>query len=144
MLSSHFICRGYPKHLIVQAIDKCLKLNRDDLLNQDLLKQQNKSTKIDNTGDTFHCITTHNPQNPKIKSVIQTNWELLQKTKTTRHLENARLIFGLRRNKNLSDQLVKASTRTPNSNRSYVDNHPCNRPSSCRYCSRLDTSGKVT
>ena len=148
MLSTHFIRRGYPKRLVVQAIDKCLNLNREDLLNQDLLKQQkNNSTENKNIGrkdgDTFYCITTHNPQNPNIKSVIKNHWDLLQKTKTTRHLDDAKLIFGLRRNKNLSDQLVKASTRTIVRNRSFVDKHPCNRPSSCRYCCRLNTSGTV-
>ena len=103
MLSTHFIRRGYPKHLIIQAIDKCLRLNREDLLIQDLLKQLKKTTdshtRGENKGDTFYCSTTHNPQNPNLKSIIQNNSELLQKTKTTRHLENAWLIFGLRRNK---------------------------------------------
>ena len=135
MLLTHFIRRGYPKHLVLAALKKCIILNRNDLLNKDLLKEENKNTitpKLKAEGsNTFYCITTHNPQNPPIKTVVKSNWDLLQKTKTTRHLQDAQIIFGLRRNKNLSDQLVRASTRTLTTKGHHVEDHQCNHPNTC-------------
>ena len=154
MLSTHFIRRGYPKHLILRSLKKSLELDRDSLLNKEVLSgtppnttnsqhtwgSQNSQT---NSGPSVYSITTHNPLNPPIKEIIKENWPLVQKTKTTRHLEDARLIFGLRRSKNLSDQLVRASTRTTHKG-SYISEHPCTRPSVCKYCPKLNKTGKIT
>ena len=38
MLCSHFVRRGYPKHLVRLAYERSLSLNRDELLNKELLK----------------------------------------------------------------------------------------------------------
>ena len=89
------------------------------------------------SGLTFYCITTHNPANPPVKEIVTENWNVIQKTKTTRHLQDATLIFGLRRSKNLSDQLVRASTRTLKKGK-YITDHPCNRPSMCKFRPRLN------
>ena len=63
------------------------------------------------------------------------------KNKTTRTILDAKIIFGRRRNKNLSDQLI----RTPTSSKPLIDRNEsnCNRLESCRYCSKLNTSGKI-
>ena len=148
MLSSHFIRRGYPKHLVESAYNRSLALNRDDLLNKELLKStsvgnNNTSPQHKNNTDTFYCITTHNPRNPPIHEIINTNWEVLQKTKTTRDIFDSKIIFGLRRNKNLSDHLVRASTKTNKVKQTYISTHPCNRPQLCRYCPRLNHSGEI-
>ena len=95
----------------------------------------------------FYCVTTHNPRNPPIRDIITQNWEILGKTKTSRpHLESE-IIFGLRRNKNLLDHLVRASTSTKTNDETpvrRVDIRPCNRTSSCRYCPLLNVSGSFT
>ena len=139
MLITHFIRRGYPKHLVSGALEKADNLNRDDLLNKETLKKHTDQT---NT-QKFYCVTTHNPQNPPLRQIITSNWDILGKTKTTRPLLDSEVIFGLRRNKNLSDHLVRASTSTltdgvPEKN---VDTRLCKRPNSCRYCPRLNRSG---
>ena len=148
MLCSHFVRRGYPKHLVKAAYEKSLALDRDDLLNKELLK----STSIGNTtatnqttnpSDTFYCITTDNPRNPPIREIINTNWGVLQKTKTTRDIFESKIIFGLRRNKNLSDQLVRASTKTTTQHETYISTHPCNRSNVCRYCPRINHTGST-
>ena len=69
------------------------------------------------------------------------NWELLQKTKTIRDIHDNKIIFGLRSNKNLSDQLVRASTRTDNAHISHASIHTCNCPQKCRYCPKINHSG---
>ena len=141
--------RGYPKHLIRSAYERSLSLDRDELLNKELLKSTSmdvSNTPTTNTttaSDTFYCITTHNPKNPPIREIIKTNWEILQKTKTAQDISESKIIFGLRRNKNLSDQLVKASTKTQTQHETYISTHPCNRPSQCRYCPKINRCGYV-
>ena len=71
------------------------------------------------------------------------NWQILGKSSGTRHLVDNTVIFGLRRNKNLSDSLVRASTRTIHDQTKHIESAPCKRPNSCRYCPRLNLSGKV-
>ena len=69
---------------------------------------------------------------------------MLQKTKTARDIYESKIIFRLRRNKNLSDHLVRASTKTNTQHQTYTSTHPCNRPSLCRYCPKIDHSGQTT
>ena len=66
----------------------------------------------------------------------------MEKSKTTRFLNDAKLIFGQRRNKNPSDHLVRASTKTRDSNTMHVTRNPCNRLKSCRYCPLINKTGK--
>ena len=68
---------------------------------------------------------------------------MLQKTKTTRNVYESKIIFGLRRNKNLSDQLVRASTKTDSNHTTFISTHPCKRPNGCRYCPKINISGHI-
>ena len=142
MLSTHFARRGYPKHLILSSLQRADSLVLEDLLNKQLLRNADLTpTRKNNSNDTFYCITTHNPLNPPIEDMVLKNWEILGKTKTTRTILDAKLVFGLRRNKNLSDHLVRAST----SDKSPEDQteSSCKRPTTCRYCCRINTTGHV-
>ena len=144
MLSAHFARRGYQRNLIRSALMRADLLERADLLNKQHLLKSNPiihPTNTDLERSTFYCITTHNPLNPPIQEVVLKNWEILGKTKTTRTILDAKIIFGRRRNKNLLDQLVHASTSSkPIEDRNVSS---CNRPSTCRYCCRINTSGKI-
>ena len=139
MLTTHFIRRGYPKHLVLGALERTDGLKRDNLLNKETLKN-NSDPK---SPQKFYCVTTHNPQNPRLRQIITSNWEILVKTKTTRPVLDSEIIFGLRRNKNLSDHLVRASTSTmaEGVTPKLVDERPCKRSTSCRYCPQLNKSG---
>ena len=128
------------KPLVLKALEKKDNLNRDDLLNKEILKDQTNH----NTTQKFYCVTTHNPQNPPIKDIITSNWDILGKTKTSRLLLESEIVFGLRRNKNLSDQLVRASTSTKQNDEKLVVARPCKEPTTCRYCPRLNTSCSFT
>ena len=101
MLTTHFIRRGYPKHLVLKALDKTDSLYREDLLNKETLKQPTNP----NTQQKFYCVTTHNPANPPIKEIITSNWEILGKMKTSRPLLESEIVFGLRQNKNLFEHI---------------------------------------
>ena len=139
MLTTHFIRRGYPKRLVLGALEKTDTLKRDDLLNKETLKKQSDAK----GPQKFYCVTTHNPLNPPLRQIITSNWDILEKTKTTRPLLDSEIIFGLRRNKNLSDHLVRAttSTKADDTTEKLIDVRPCKRPNSCRYCPQLDRSG---
>ena len=139
MLSTHFIRRGYPKHLVKGALERTDNLNRDDLLNNETLKKHSDPT----DPQKFYCVTTHNPLNPPLRQIVTSNWDILGKTKTTRVILDSEIIPGLCRNKNLSDHLVRASTSTQldGDTTKTVDIRPCKRPNSCRYCPRLNRSG---
>ena len=89
---------------------------------------------------SFYLVVTHNPANPPINEIVRKNWTLVEKSKTTRFLTDANLIFGTRRNKNLSDQLVRASTKTTQTN---LIPPICNRTKSCRYCPKINKSGTL-
>ena len=132
MLTTHFIHRGYPKHLVLEALERTDHLDRDELLNKETLKKPSDP----NCTQKFYCVTTHNPHNPPLRQIVTSNWEILGKTKTTRPLLDSPIIFGLRRNKNLSDHLVRTSTSTQiaGENEKLSDARPCKRSNSCRYC----------
>ena len=150
MLASHFIRRGYPSRLVETAMQKAELQDRDSLI----LKNIPKSTTSSNTNtgllaakepntSTFYLVNTHNPTNPPIREIVESNWPLLDKSKTTRFLTDAKLIFGQRRNKNLSDQLVRASTETTDPTKRNIDRNTCNRSKSCRYCPLIDKKGPL-
>ena len=142
MLTQHFLRRGYPKHLVLKALERTNLLKCETLINKETLKE----IRHEPENKKFYCVTTHNPLHPPIRDTITNNWELLGKTKTSGQLLDAEIVFGLRRNKNLSDHLVRASTSTKeNENQSKrIDLKPCNTPSTCRYCPLLNTSGSFT
>ena len=91
----------------------------------------------------FYLVNTHNPTNPPLKEIVQNSWPLLDKSKTTRSLNDVKLIFGQRRNKNLSDQLVRASTKTTDPKEKNTDRNPCKRNKTCRYCPLIDNTGPL-
>ena len=155
ILSSHFIRRGYTKKLILDALKRASELNREEILNNDYLRKSiadnNLMTNVPasnphgpkDDSKRFFCITTHNPLNPPIREIVSKNWQILGKSSGTRHLVDNTVVFGLRRNKNLSDCLVRATTCTIQNNTKHIENSPCKRPNTCRYCPKLNRSGKI-
>ena len=137
-LASHFIRRGYPKHLVKTALIRAELQDRTNLLKKE---RTVKATKEND--QSFYLVVTHNPKNPALRDIIKENWPLLNKSKTTRTITGANLVFGSRRNKNLSDLLVRASTKTQSSNIPNIERTPCQRQNSCRYCPILNRSGKI-
>ena len=142
VLATHFIRRGYPKHLVKAALIRAELQDRNSILNKQRDKTTPKTPETDKE-QSFYLVVTHNPKNPPVRDLISENWPLLNKSKTTRNINNANLIFGLRRNKNLSDHLVRASTKTLEDGKTNTERNPCQRPTSCRYCRILNKTGKI-
>ena len=141
MLLSHFIRRGYPITLVQNAMTKAELHNRDELIAKNAPSYQRTLRNPNSTEPKFYLVSTHNPANPPLRNIIEQNWPLLNKSKTTRTLGDAKIIFGQRRHKNLSDQLVRASTKTVTPSCMNIETNPCKRPKSCRYCPLIDRSG---
>ena len=110
MLAGHFKRREYPCPLVLNSLERAEKLDHKCLLDKQLLELPNPAHWNETSEKNFYCVTTHNPNNPPLRDIISKNWEILGKTKTTRPLLDTKIIFGLSRNKNLSDQLVRALT----------------------------------
>ena len=144
MLLSHFIRRGYPTKLVTEAMRKAELQDRDALIAQNAPLNHNTKRLVTETHNNFYLVNTHNPTNPNLRKIIEENWPLLNKSKTTRFLRDAKLIFGLQRNKNLSDQLVLASTRTIDHNIPNMVHNPCQRSKNCCYCPLLNRTGILT
>ena len=141
MLSSHFIRRGYPPKLVHAAMVKAEVQDRNALILKNAPSSTKKIRNRDQSDPTFYLVSTHNPANPPLRDIIETNWPLLNKSKTTRSLNDAKIIFGQRRNKNLSDQLVRASTKTQSTTNKTI--YRCKRSGKCRYCPLIDKSGHL-
>ena len=141
-LASHFIRRGYPKHLVTTALTRAELQDRTTLLNKHR-ETNNKAKTSQEDNQSFYLVVTHNPKNPPLRDIVHENWSLLNKSKTTRTLADANLIFGLRRNKNLSDYLVRASTQSTLTDMKNIERYPCQRPHKCRYCPIINKTGKI-
>ena len=128
--------------MVNTALTRAELQDRKHLLN----KQRDKAT-VDKPGTdqviSFYLVATHNPKHPPLRDIVQENWPLLNKSKTTRIITDANLIFGLSRNKNLSDYLVRASTKTRLQDITNTERNPCQRVTSCRYCPIINKSGKI-
>ena len=142
MLSKHFLRRGYPLELVLQAVLDVRRKDRSDLLQPKPPKDQSKNQ------DLF-LITTHQPGEHPLRTIVEDNWPLIGRTNTTECLFSNNIIFGQRRNKNLRDILVHAKTNnhTPKTRcKSDEAPNPMNKCTTkkCNYCPRLDRSGRIT
>ena len=135
--TNFFLIRGYPQHLLDKALQKAQNQNR-----QQLLSKIHTPSLSNTTSETqLFAITTFHPSFNGFKQTIRENWDLLQRSKSTRPLHNLNITFGLKRPKNLREHLVTATLK-PEHVPTTSKLQPCNR-TTCRYCPKLDTSSKI-
>ncbi len=128
--------RGYPTELLEESRQKARALDRNDLLKT---KDKTKSKK----DDRVPLIITHNPANPNMRAIIDKHWHLLQLCSKKEAFQEKPLI-SFRRNKNLSDYLVRAKcSRQEDRPRQNPNIHPCSTPWYCKYCPKK-SGGKQT
>ena len=130
MLSTHFLRRGYPKHLVENALLRAESLDRPTLISKNAPTTIPHQPNTNSKENCFYLVTTHKLANPPIRDIVEENWKLLSKSKTTRTLEDAEIIFGRRRNKNLADHLVRASTKIIEI-KNNLERNPCKRSRTC-------------
>jgi hypothetical protein len=145
MLCQHFHRRGYPLHLIEEAVIKVRRLNREDLLQTN---QNNSQQPVNTDLKTFYLISNYTPGNNPLRDIVTNNWPALGRTHTTEPLYSHNIIFGHRRNKNLRDLLVHAKLNPQTGTRVQANDapNPLNRCDTkrCNYCPILDRSGSIT
>ena len=90
----------------------------------------------------FSFVTTYNPGFKGLQKVVTKNWDILGKSCTTRSIHKSSILTAFRRPKNLKDYLVKAKLRQDKTDTVPVAKN-CLRPSSCRYCPKLNTDGRI-
>jgi hypothetical protein len=143
ILAKSFVARGYPSHLIEEAMIQVRRLDRTELL-----KTSTKSK--EDTNSNFFLVTTFSPHSNPVKDIVQENWTILGKTNTTSPLYSKEIIFGHRRNKNLRDILVRAKLPEKQnkprltSEDPITPQHSCIAIRQCRYCPTLDHTGSIT
>lgn len=145
MLCTHFLRRGYPEKIVLSALDRALKKDRNSLLeykpkHEEILESNNYSKKR----DTKRIIILHRNSQPRESTPPwHCHGELGMATEI---LGNQGLLlpitFATRRNKNLKDMLVRASTTTKSKPKApHVVRFPCNEPGTCNHCPRINKSG---
>ena len=100
-LSLHFLRRGYPEELILEAAILARQLDRSLLL-QTVEKELNKDS------DNIFLITTFHPSDHTIREIVHNNWDILGQSTHTEYIYKKKLVVGYKRPKNLRDTLVHA------------------------------------
>ena len=136
-MSQNFINRGYPPDLIHSSLTRAQNHDRQTLLSPKTIASQPQ------TKQPFFAISTFHPSFTAYKRTIQTNWDTLSRSLSTRRMFDTPITFGYRRPKNLREHLVHAKLPS-------IDAHD-NRPKICppkpctkrRYCQTIDKSSSI-
>ena len=141
-MSKNFIRADYPPKVIRDAFDKVYHSDRMLLLNP-----IPKEEPTDEESDKTFLITTYHPNFRECDKIVERNWDLLDKSSSTRPLLKLNMIIkGNRRAKNLRDILVRAPLprTTPVRDKPVISlkktTNYCSKPH-CQYCSLIDRSG---
>ena len=111
-----------------------------------LLKSMSNKTHTDEEPEKVFLTTDYNKKYGGLRKQVESTWDLLGRSCTTRFIRDKTLVVGYRRPKNLRDLLVRARLPKLGEATSPEDGHfartKC-RNTTCRYCNRLNTSGKI-
>ena len=143
-MSKNFIKADYPPGVIRKAFERVFRSDRNSLLNP-----ATEDEKDEEKNDKTFLITTFHPNFRECDKIVERNWDLLDRSSSTRPLIKLDLIKGNRRAKNLRDILVRARlprltpTPRPPSNNNITSTNRCNK-TNCQYCQIIDMSGRIT
>lgn len=141
-LLQNYSQRGYPDHLLSEALDKALSVTRDSLL-------ETKEKDNSQSETPLFCILPYSPNNPPVKQIVDQYWPIIEADTTLSCLYDKRTVIGHTRAKNLRDSLVHSRLRYPPpptpapTDRDIPNPTKVCKNASCRYCPLLDHSGKV-
>ena len=148
-MSKHFLEANYPPKIVQEGFSKAYHKDRLSLLRP----PPGGPTKDDSKENDIFLITTYHPSGRILGDIVKQNWDILDRSASTRDVLTWKVVQGFRRPKNIRDMLVRArvvdptqlqdpSTVTPRPGRTYT-NKRCQRKS-CRYCMKIDHSGSIT
>ena len=95
-MSKNFIKAEYPANVIRSAFSKVFHTDRTTLLNPPQKEEDDNK----NGEERTFLITTFHPNFRECNNIVQANWDILEKSSSTRPLLNLKLIKGKRRAKN--------------------------------------------
>ena len=137
---------GYPKEILLESM---LKANNKD--RKSLLEKGKPIPPTGEVGNTF-LTTTYHRHYSGLREQVESTWDLLGRSSTTRFLQSKPLKVGYRRPKNLRDILTRAKlpkadpgTTDPvmtSGNELSPPRKKCTN-SKCRYCPCLNKTGKI-
>ena len=139
-MSQNFINRGYPPDLIHSSLTRAQNHDRQTLFSPKTIASQSQ------TKQAFFAISTFHPSFTAYKRTIQTNWDTLSRSLSTRCMFDTPITFGYRRPKNLREHLVHAKLPSidAHDNRPKIcPPKPCTKRN-CRYCQTIDKSSSIT
>ena len=142
-MSKHYIRAKYPPAILQKAFSKAFHLAMETRLNPTMVNQDS-----DTDLDEIFLTATYHSGGRILGNIVKRNWDILDKSSSTRDVINWKVTQGFRRPKNIRDLLVRALVKNQldvqpmnNLHRSYK-RQPCSKPN-CRYCIKLDTSGSI-
>ena len=140
LIGQHFLLRGYPEDLIIEAMIRARRMDRTSLLTP------KETVPTESNWNNIFLVTTHNSDCTPLRDIVQTNWNILGRTVHTEGIFQYPPTFGYRRNKNLKDLLVQAKlTPTPTTDKVKQSRSTARKciAKHCRYCPRLDSTGTI-
>ena len=137
-MARDFCSRGYPQNLIMEALLRAMKQDRNVLL-QDKTDTQDLATE---ECIALYFITEYNPSNPPIRDMLEKFWPILGRSSSTRPLITAKIVYGNRRPKNLKDSLMNAKL-PPGPDIVIRDPPSCKSGDRCRHCPKINRSGFI-
>ena len=133
---SYFLRQGYPFRLLQTTLQRVSDIDRNTLLYSNTKTDEPKVHR-------FFAVTTFHPEGNLLKNMISKNWDLLQRSSTTREIHDHPIVYGYRRNKNLRDLLVSAKLPQEKEHDQHKSGTtPCSNIR-CRYCPLINTSGTI-
>ena len=138
-MAGYFIKANYPPQVIQKSFSKAYHIDRSTLLGQ---KPKEKDEEEDKG---VFLITTYHPGPRILNDIVKTNWDLLDKSSGTREVLDWKITQGFRRPPNIRDILVRAKIHNPLDVKSTPPKNFTNKCTrkNCRYCLKLDTSGRI-
>ena len=146
-LARYFLKADYPADLIQESFDKAFQKDRHILIHPPL-----KDRTVDKEfPEEIFLISTYHPAGGFLNDIIRKNWDLLDRSSSTRPILNWKITKGFRRPKNLRDHLVRAlcinpmdvqQDRRSNNLKKGKPKKRCSRPN-CRYCPKLVKKGSI-
>ena len=140
IMAGHFMKADYPPKVVQEGFSKAYHTNRNNLLNP------TNRTPTEKNKDEIFLITTYHPSGRILSDITKGNWDMLDKSSSTREVLDWKVVQGFRRPKNIRDILVRALVKNPldvNNSPPIHHNNRCTRQK-CRYCPKLDTSGRIS
>ena len=101
IMGTHFLRRGYPLHLIEEAVIKVRRMDRTTLLTHRPTSKEQDDNKI-------ILVTRYNPHDNIVRNLAQKNWDLLGKSTKTHFLHEKKLMTAYKRPQNIRDLIVRA------------------------------------